>query len=314
MIEWLEIKTNFNLLVGAATTAMKTGTVAGSKLTKKSAYVDLAAFVNQKCGVKWDWRNAEARVRGYIKRFRTTKRAQLNPGGAKYNISPEELAKGIDTIEKKLEADCPFFARMDILFGGRQNIAPAYTLTAGMRPTAHIEAQAAAVMDDSSEEECEECEECEDISSVMGATEDETDDRAIDCGEAAVALASLATSPINSSISTKATPKPQTKKAKPVAKEVDNSLKKQCAETVATTSTAVELSVKLAEIKNQNTGKKRDFSSVYAETKGKEIDLEREKFYYEKENRVEERKVILSELLRQKLPAQQIKEYIEVLL
>lgn len=81
--------------------------VAGSKLTKKSAYADLAAYVNQKCGVKWDWRNAEARVRGYIKRFKITKRAQLNPGGAKYNIGPEDLAKGIRTIEKKLEADCP---------------------------------------------------------------------------------------------------------------------------------------------------------------------------------------------------------------
>jgi hypothetical protein len=212
MIEWLEVKTNFNLLVGAATTSMKTGTVAGAKLTKKSAYEGLADFVNQKCGLKWDWRNAEARVRGYIKRFRSTKRAQLNPGGAKYNIGEEDKKKGIFSIEAKLNADCPNFARMDVLFGSRQNITPAFTLTPGMRPKANIVVEALADLEEWSDDEGDYEEEQAVLTNRVEEGEDESqeqvlesqeqvfesEEQVLESDEAAEALASLASSVIRS--------------------------------------------------------------------------------------------------------------------
>ena len=37
-----------------------------------------------------------------------------------------EGGRGIHTIEKKLENDCPFFSRLDVLYGERQNIMPTY--------------------------------------------------------------------------------------------------------------------------------------------------------------------------------------------
>lgn len=48
ILEWLEVPSgeNFRLITGAATSTMKS-VVAGSKLTKESGYVDLAAFMNQ---------------------------------------------------------------------------------------------------------------------------------------------------------------------------------------------------------------------------------------------------------------------------
>jgi hypothetical protein len=39
-------------------------------------------------------------------------------------LSESDIAAGIDTIAKKLEIKCPFYGRMESLFGGRQNINP----------------------------------------------------------------------------------------------------------------------------------------------------------------------------------------------
>jgi hypothetical protein len=85
---------NFRLITGAATTFMRS-VVAGAKLTKDSAYVDLADYVNQKCGCNWDKKQAEARYKAYLKLFKETKRKYLNPCGEKYCIGPADRAKEI---------------------------------------------------------------------------------------------------------------------------------------------------------------------------------------------------------------------------
>jgi hypothetical protein len=57
MIEWLENRidnkgtTNFDVIVGRAQAKLK-NVQAGAKLKKETAFADLAAFVNQKCGCK----------------------------------------------------------------------------------------------------------------------------------------------------------------------------------------------------------------------------------------------------------------------
>jgi hypothetical protein len=62
-------------------------------------------------------------------------------------------------------------------------------------------------------------------------------------------------------------------------------LKDKCAETVGSASNAAELTAKIAEMKNNGTGKgRKDFTSTYAEAKTKEIELARDKFEFEKEN------------------------------
>jgi hypothetical protein len=39
-----------------------------------------------------------------------------------------DFAKGIHSIEAKLEAECQHFSRLEKLFGSRQNITPSYVL------------------------------------------------------------------------------------------------------------------------------------------------------------------------------------------
>lgn len=351
MVEWLEVKTNFNLIVGAATSTMKTGTVAGAKLTKTAGYDDLAEFVNQKCSTKWDRQNAESRVRAYIKRFKMTKRALLCPEGAKYCVGDEDRAKGIETIEQKLEADCPHYARMDVLFGGRQNVTPACVLVPGKpRP-----AQCVAADDNESEDNDDESvEDSDDDCSVLG-TPPEFHVESQEVAEVLVAMSSP--SHVSSISSHSADVEPKRKKAKK-ATEVNaelfpTHLKERCAETVASASNAAELTVKVAEMKNVAAGKTRkDFHCTYSEVEAKKILLEekklaiaqaeterkeriaeaeserkerweREKWEFEKENRLrsndslprsEMQRLIVQEMLRQGKGCQEIKDTLTMLL
>ena len=187
---------------------MKTGTVAGAKVTKRAGFAELADWVNEKCGCNWDRKKAEDRFRVYKKMFKDTKRNQLDTTGAKYNVGPKDHAKGVYTIEDKLEKDCPYFKRMDILYGGRQNITPAVVLVGSKRSAAHMEAANAAGGDESSSDDDEESavEDSISISSgdddgdnnaeiVGGDNEDNHSEDADDYqAECAVALASLAAS------------------------------------------------------------------------------------------------------------------------
>ena len=380
MVEWLENATNFNLIVGAATSTMKTGTVAGAKLTKNSGYADLVVFVNERCpNSNWDMKSAECRLRAYIKRFKDTKRAQLSPEGAKYCIGPEDHAKGNHTIEAKLDGDCPNFKRMDVLFGGRQNVNPACVLVPE-RPrrastnSAAVDEEAEEVVSSDGEDFVEDD---DDGDAEEGVEEDayEEEDEG-DSGEdydvatqhhddqavAAQVLTSMANSRSTNTAGNKtkktavapassATPSPpapvssvsttsavndrppaapkarQNKKPKKGDDKgvlLPSDLRDKCAETVAAASSAVELTAKIAEMKNSGTGKgRKDFSTTYAESKNKEIDLAREKFEFEKDNqdartgaahRQETRNVIIAEMIRKGANGSDIKDLLALLL
>ena len=374
ILEWLEIPANFNLIEGSATSTMKTGTVAGAKLTKRTAFAELADAVNEKCNTNWDRVTSENRFRVYKRLFKQTKRNQLDPGGAKYNVGPKDHAKGVFTIEQKLEKDCPYFQRMDILYGGRQNITPACVLVGTKRSASQITAAIAAGGDedssddddkeDSSTGEVEEDE--EEIANESGEEDIEEDDQA----ECALALASLAAvtgtadTPSSTAVSTLSPPSPtganggtkkqtpaaprtskKPKKDKPLADKtalLPTALKEKCAETVGTAANAAELTAKITEMKNTGTGKgRKDFTSTYADAKTKEIELARDKFEFEKENYHSKRSddnsheesraqreqensraqlqsntknVIIMEMIRKGSSAQEIKEFLELLL
>ena len=64
------------------------------------------------------------RYKSYITSYKKLRRKYKSVEGAKYCLGPADFAKGIDTIAKKLEKDLPGFARLEALFGGRQNIKP----------------------------------------------------------------------------------------------------------------------------------------------------------------------------------------------
>ena len=56
-----------------------------------------------------------------------------SPGSTGFGITEEGRRKGIYTMAEKLEKICPFYNRMDAVFGSRQNITPACVLETGVR-------------------------------------------------------------------------------------------------------------------------------------------------------------------------------------
>jgi hypothetical protein len=61
MLEWMEWSPrNFQLITGSVVPG---AVVAGSKLKKRDAYKELADYVNQHCGTKWSWTQAETRYK-----------------------------------------------------------------------------------------------------------------------------------------------------------------------------------------------------------------------------------------------------------
>jgi hypothetical protein len=101
--------------------------MAGAKLTKTAAYQDLAEYVNTKCSTNWTKDACQNRYTAYYKLYKETKAAFDNVNGEKYCLTELDLKNGV-TIDKKLEKDCPYFYRLDALFGSRQNIKPSYTM------------------------------------------------------------------------------------------------------------------------------------------------------------------------------------------
>ena len=70
MIGWVEASTtNFNLIVGRATAGMKCVT-AGSKLTKKAGFDQMAQYVNQHCGTFWTTKEAGSKWKSHMKLYK----------------------------------------------------------------------------------------------------------------------------------------------------------------------------------------------------------------------------------------------------
>ena len=124
ILEWLEIPENLAIINGNATKDLKMVT-AGAKVNKATAYCSLAAYVNNKTGSNWTGENAKSRLAAWMKIFKETSRDYENSGGAKYCLSAVDLNNGLN-LEDKLEEDCPFYRRMETLFGGRQNVMPSH--------------------------------------------------------------------------------------------------------------------------------------------------------------------------------------------
>jgi hypothetical protein len=129
MLDWLELPPGIKLkvILGQSTNDLKL-VVAGSKVSKAAGFKDMADYVNQKCGTKWTGNNAQSRFKAWLKNFKEIKRQYMDCNGEKYCLSQDDFRKKVYTIEAKLDNDCPFYNRMDNLFGERQNVVPSYVM------------------------------------------------------------------------------------------------------------------------------------------------------------------------------------------
>ena len=214
----------------------------------------------------------------------------------------EELRDG-KTIEKKKEEECPFFARLDALFGGRANVTPANVMEGGY-PELFSSAELSVIAtmdeeddDDGDDEEDDDEEEADDDEEEAN-DEEEADDDEEDEDIETVRTPSLAFSSLDAVVTS---PAVVTLPVVPlVAKTVKVTKKKAVKDSSILTSSstsgisaAVLSSCDAAVVDaegNVTKGKgKKDFGTCYAESRTEEfgimrgeIELKKQIFEHEK--------------------------------
>jgi len=286
IVEWLEVPANFNLITGQATGNMN-GIVAGAKVKKTDAYGDLADHINAVCGTNWTTKVAKSRYESYLKTYKETKKALYDTGNEKFMIGPKDIKMGINTLEKKREKLCSYFDRMDQLFGGRQNVVPAYIQETGRKtledlvevtsnePKINTNGLFMSNSDSELEEE-EETEEGQGSSHRFSLSYSQLEQ---DEEEQQDALAEETGNEYYSS----AANKKKRKKLNPPATVISAELKTLSANTVNNLSQASDLSRSVASMKS-GSSRKSDFGSAYSVVKGKELDFQHYKNAREQEN------------------------------
>ncbi|KAI9906062.1 hypothetical protein PsorP6_013470 [Peronosclerospora sorghi] len=79
-------------------------------------------------GTEWDEKAGKSRYESYLATYKKI-RAKSNPTG--FGITDADRRADRHTIDAKLDFMCPFFNRMDNLFGIRQNVNPTYISALG---------------------------------------------------------------------------------------------------------------------------------------------------------------------------------------
>ncbi|KAG0212035.1 hypothetical protein BGX28_006933, partial [Mortierella sp. GBA30] len=97
-------------------------TVVGHKyITAGIAWDNFAQWFNKEANYDLNGKAMQQRVGRYKSKFATA-RAFFDRTGA--GITEDDIAHGIDTVEKKKESICPLFDRMEALFGSSVTIEP----------------------------------------------------------------------------------------------------------------------------------------------------------------------------------------------
>ncbi|KAI9917838.1 hypothetical protein PsorP6_012447 [Peronosclerospora sorghi] len=123
----MENKASFALIIGAAAQGQRL--TSGQKLRKLDGYRALAQYVNRKVpGTKWDKKAEKSRYESYMATYKKN-RAKSNTTG--FGLTDPDRLADRHTIYANIDFMCPFFNRMDSLFGSRQNVNPTYISALG---------------------------------------------------------------------------------------------------------------------------------------------------------------------------------------
>ncbi|KAI9237430.1 MAG: hypothetical protein BYD32DRAFT_436607 [Podila humilis] len=116
---WLESKENLAAVCGISG---KTPIGKGMKSPRQGC-TELAEIVSRKSKgrISIEPRVMKERFKRYKSKYYKTKTMSLGTG---FGITKEDRLKGIYSIADKLDNVCPFFSKMDKLFGGKPNVVP----------------------------------------------------------------------------------------------------------------------------------------------------------------------------------------------
>ncbi|ORY30323.1 hypothetical protein BCR33DRAFT_857404 [Rhizoclosmatium globosum] len=154
MINWLEIASNFKIVVGGAAKDAKMKS--GQLLKKVDGLKQLMNHVNATCCSGWDAKTVKNRYDGWITRYKKTKKEAQATG---FGLTNNDEEKEIRTIEEKLECMCPQYVRLDRLFGERFNDKPLATTEVGI--VVDKDGEKGKEVDGEVEEDAESCENSE---------------------------------------------------------------------------------------------------------------------------------------------------------
>lgn len=134
MVEWLEKPGNFNIIVGRV--SEENARRFGGAQTKNSGFASMREFVYHSCmkeftdkGLevppkytrKWEPTTCQSRWNSYFKVYKKTKQRLDAQTG--FGLTDRHYREGV-TLEEAVEEVCPYYYRLDDLFGMRQNIHP----------------------------------------------------------------------------------------------------------------------------------------------------------------------------------------------
>lgn len=119
IVAWLEVRENFNSLFGAG----KKTKVNGKVRSKMAMVEQLAKHVNENSHGRLSLSGTVMyqRLRNFKDQF---VKAVIFQKQTDASITAADRKKGISTMSQKLETICPFFTRMDSLFGDKPEITP----------------------------------------------------------------------------------------------------------------------------------------------------------------------------------------------
>lgn len=130
MVQWLEADggKNFRWIQGELSAGLTMGHGNGKRPIE--GYNAMAKFVNVSCKYtadsdKWDKHDAKARYASFKRKYMNYRSKIPSSGGG---VTDEDRAAGIQTEEQKHDSNCPFFGRMEMLHGHRQNVTPAHVI------------------------------------------------------------------------------------------------------------------------------------------------------------------------------------------
>ncbi|KAJ0412581.1 hypothetical protein ATCC90586_006948 [Pythium insidiosum] len=134
MIEWLEVPDNFKIIKGESTKGK--GMRHGVGVTKIKGFGLMAAYVyksarrharaegvtDERHAFEWPAAVCQSRWKSHYKRYMKVRdRLEKQTG---YGITESMMAAGL-TLEDVIEQDCPYYRRIDAIFGQQSNVQPA---------------------------------------------------------------------------------------------------------------------------------------------------------------------------------------------
>jgi hypothetical protein len=328
MVNWLEAPggKNFRWINGSAQSDLSS-VVAGSKLRKVDAYNDLADFVNQRCGSNWNGQMAEARYCAYIKVYKEIKRKLSDPTGPKYTLTQQDIKKGNDTVEKKLESDCMYFTRLDNLFGDRQNVRPTFEMqSTSSRPPETGESKQSSVEEDCSSSETESDADVNALFAECAQMQQGQQSSSAYSQEISSAYSQEISSANAQVISSANSQEIQLTEEQDEEQEQQESSSRNSSKRVAMTTPTVNQKKKRLIPESASTmssiasaiNKKKDLAASYAEGKQSELAFKKERFAWEQKSREEQttaetKRQVMLKLIEQKMSAEDIKNFMDTL-